>query len=121
MSAFDPEGLAHGVLRAQLSADTSGAGGRSAILGVDGEEPATPQHKADAALLVRMFMEDLLKSNNNVEAAGVPAPRPGDRGVGDVGLFDPNTPFALLEDLFDAQVVSSADGCSRWSSSAATR
>ena len=27
----------------------------------------------------------------------------------DAGLFDPNTPLALLEDLFDAQVVSSAE------------
>ena len=41
----------------------------------------------------------------------------------DVGLFDPNTPFALLEDLFDARagVSSAIGGCSRWSSSAATR
>ena len=68
-------------------------------------------------------MEDLLKSNTNVEAAGVPQLL--DLAIAmasaDVGLFDPNTPFALLEDLFDAQVVSSAGGCSRWSSSAATR
>ena len=114
MSSFDAtKASLHGVLRAQLSAGSSD-GAAAAIrnsLGVDGEEAATPQHKADAELLVRMFMEDLLKSNNSVEAAGVPQLL--DLAIAmasaDVGLFDPNTPFALLEDLFDAQVVSSAE------------
>ena len=114
MSSFDAtKASLHGVLRAQLSAGSSD-GAAAAIrnsLGVDAEEAATPQHKADAELLVRMFMEDLLKSNNNVEAAGVPQLL--DLAIAmasaDVGLFDPNTPFALLEDLFDAQVVSSAE------------
>ena len=54
-------------------------------------------------------MEDL-KSNNNVEAAGVPQLL--DLAIAMAGRrrpLRPNTPFALLEDLFDAQVVSSAE------------
>jgi THO complex subunit 1 len=64
-------------------------------------------------LVMRMHMEDLLRVSKqpgqSIEAAGVPQLLDLAIALAAADVADCNTPFALLEDLFDAHVISVAE------------
>lgn len=82
-----------------------------------------PADEADAAklkegkevleLTIRMFMEELLvrstQKGQSVESVGIPRLLDIVIKMASADNVDTNTPFALLEDLFDTQVISEAE------------
>eukprot|EP00665_Eupelagonemidae_sp_cell47_P006874 gene6874-8396_t len=88
----------------------------------EGEEAVAARAEAAKALdvqrstlelIMRMFMEDLLQKSRqpgqSIEEVGVPKLLDLSIALAAADAADYNTPFALLEDLFDAQVISAAE------------
>jgi len=79
------------------------------------EEPAalSDVEKSTLELVMRMHMEERLAASKEpgqtIEAAGVPKLLDIAIALASAEIADFNTPFALLEDLFDAHVISVAE------------
>ena len=75
--------------------------------------PLTETEKQLLELAMRILMEELLAKSKepgvSIEAAGLPRHLDLAIGLAAAEASDPNTPFALLEDLFDANVISAAE------------
>ena len=81
--------------------------------GEDDGAPVTEPEKQTLELVMRIHMEELLVSSKqpgqSIEAAGVPRLLDLAIALATSEIADCNTPFALLEDLFDAHVISVAE------------
>ena len=68
----------------------------------------TDAERSTLELILRMFMEQCIRSvgkqGGSIEGARVPALLDLSIELAAASIVDPNTPFALFEDLFDAQV-----------------
>jgi hypothetical protein len=75
--------------------------------------PLTETEKQLLELAMRIIMEELLAKSKepgvSIEAAGLPRHLDLAIELAAAEASDPNTPFALLEDLFDANVISAAE------------
>ena len=79
----------------------------------DGGAALGEQEKAVLELAFRLYMEEILAKSQepgqSIEAAGVPQHLDLAIALAAADSCDYNTPFALLEDLFDANVISEAE------------
>ena len=87
---------------------------RRALQTEETDAALTDPEKQTLELVMRMHMEELLAASKapgaSIEAAGVPKLLDVAIALAAGDGCDYNTPFALLEDLFDAHVISVAEG-----------
>jgi len=80
---------------------------------VKADTPSDKASKEVLELVMRMFMEELLTTakatGETVEGIGIPRLLDLAIALASAEVAESNTPFALLEDLFDTQVISDAE------------